>query len=562
MRMLVRLGKLTHPIVLLAGMALGCTGIIGEDGPGGSNGAGAGSGSGGTGGTNGGGTATLPGGLKVSGQPSYYRFVRLTHEQWENSVRDALGLEASSGLSSGFVPDPPAGSFRNNEKSLYVSDVLRTDYQRAAETIADSVARDPVALARVAGSDGSTAFIPALGRKLYRRPLTTEEQARYEALFAAGKDFFESGDDFADGVQAVLEGMLQSPHFVYRVELSPDGTRLSGYELATKLSFLLRNTTPDEALLDAAESGLLDSDEDLIAIAEQMLAAPEAVAVLERFHEELFGLGRYKSILKDSTLFPAYTDELSGILHDADLLFFRHMFEGGFGLREILTSNVAYVDETTAPLYGVSAPEPGLSEVVLDSSRPGFFTRLGFLAYNGTLRDPDPIHRGVDINNRVLCVKVSPPPGEIPPLPDYVPGQTNRERVTAHTGVGVCGSCHNKIINPLGFALEGFDAIGQARDTDNGKPVDTSGEYAFDDGLKSFTGINELTELLSESPQAHGCYSLNMAEFALGRDVAGSEAELIASLQNNSMEEDASIKDIMMAIVRSPLFVTAKGGDL
>src|SRR5690606_27931023 len=260
--------------------------------------------------------------------------------------------------SSGFVPDPPAGKFQNNEKGLYVSGTLRADYQRAAEEVAERVARDPVLLARFGGAEDGAAFLRELGQRLFRRPLTPGEEARYQALLSAGKDFFDSGDAFADGAQAVLEAMLQSPHFLYRLELTPAGERLSGYELATKLSFLLRNTTPDDALLEAAASGALDTDEGVAALAEKMLDEPAAASVLERFHAELFGVTRYKSILKSTTLFPTYTEDLNETLIAADLLFFRRMFEGGFGLREILTSPIASVDPATPPFYALTQPSP------------------------------------------------------------------------------------------------------------------------------------------------------------------------------------------------------------
>jgi len=361
-------------------------------------------------------------------------------------------------------------------------------------------------------------------------------------------------------VQIVIEAMLQSPYFLYRVELSPAGTRLSGYELASRLSLLLRNTTPDDALLDAAAGGQLDSEQGLVAVATQMLSNTAATEVLEAFHTELFGLHRYGSILKNTTLFPTYSEALNETLLQADQLFFQHVFENGGGLRAILTSNVAYVNQATAGFYGISAPSAELMQVTLDGSRPGFLTRLGFLAYNATLRDPDPIHRGVDINNRILCNTLEPPAGEIPPLPEFVPGQTNRERVEAHTGEGFCGGCHAQIINPLGFALEGFDAMGQARSTDNGKPVNTTGEYAFSDGVKTFTGIADLAALLGESQQAHGCYAANLSEYALARDLAGGDAELVSELQEMSLEQDLSIKDVLTKMVQSSLFVNAKGG--
>jgi hypothetical protein len=132
--------------------------------------------------------------------------------------------------------------------------------------------------------------------------------------------------------------------------------------------------------------------------------------------------------------------------------------------------------------------------------------------------------------------------------------------VAAHTGSGTCAGCHSQIINPLGFALENFDAMGQLRTTDNGKPVDTSSEYLFSDGVKAFAGITELIALLGDSQQAHGCYTANLTEFALARDIAGGEGALVTELQRMSRDDDTSIKDILLTMVKNPLFVTAKGG--
>jgi hypothetical protein len=423
------------------------------------------------------------------------------------------------------------------------------------------VARDAAALGRVSSASDAPGFIRDLGRRAFRRPLTPDEEQRYAVLFSSGATIFNSGDSFADGALLVIEAMLQSPHFLYRTELTANGMRLSGYELAAKLSFLLRNTTPDDALLTAAQNGQLDTQDGLAALARQMLDEPSARQVLDRFHTELYGLDRYRSIDKDPTLFPAYSESLNATLQQADLLFFGRVFSSGFGLREILTSPVAYANQALAGFYGISAAGSELAEVTLDQGRPGFLTRLGFLAYNASLRDPDPIHRGVDINHRVLCADLAPPPGDIPPLPSSMPGQTNRERVTAHTGPGTCGaSCHGQIINPLGFSLEGFDAMGQARTMDNGQLVDTSGEYAFTDGLKSFANIRELTALLAESPQAHGCYAAMLGEFGMTRDMAGGDGEMVTSLQQSSMTQNTSLKNMLLALVSRTEFATAKGG--
>ena len=470
-----------------AGTAAGSSGASGAGGAGGSSGStganggtsGA-SGSTGTGGSVGGGPSGYN--IPLNGVPIRSHFVRLTHQQWENSVRDLLKLTAAPGLSATFAGDPPNGTFSNNERALFVTSNHRTDYERAAEDLARRVATNAQARTAIGASGNAANFIRAFGRRAFRRPLEAAEQQRYEALFASAATLYTSGDAFANGVELVVRAMLQSPYFLYRTELGTDGTPLSSFEIASKLSFLLRDTIPDDALLDAAERNELGTPEAVTQRAQTMLDAPEALPVLARYHSELFGLFRYDTIDKDPTAFPTYNTAMNADFMEADRLFFNGLFQQGQGLREILTSTVAFVNAATAPLYGVSASGSGFTQVTLGPERPGFLTRLGFLAFNANLREPDPIHRGVEISHRVLCSDLAPPNGEIPPLPAAMPGQTNRERVTAHTGQGECAGCHVSIINPLGFAFENFDAIGRIRTMDNGKPVNTADVYELATG--------------------------------------------------------------------------------
>jgi len=519
-------------------------------------------GSGGTGLTGSGGAASS--GIPLTGAPAYHRFVRLTHEQWEASVRDLLELPAVPGLSPGFAPDPPNGTFSNNERSLYVSSDLRTDYQRAAETLAAQVAGDAAALARVTdGVNDAATFIRTFGRRVFRRPLTTAEEQKYQAAFDSGATFYASGNAFTDGVQIVIETMLQSANFLYRVELGADGAPLGGYEMASKLSFFLRDTTPDDALLDAAAAGELDTSAGVLARATAMLDGPTGQAVLGRYHAELFGLRRYDQIDKNRTAFPTYSQTLNAEFQQADQMFFDRIFAAGEGLRNILTSPLAFVSSATASLYGVSASGTALTEVTLGPERPGYLTRLGFLALNATLSDPDPIHRGVDIVNRLMCADLLPPPEEIPPLPAIMPGQTNRQRVEAFTGAGTCGEgCHAGIINPLGFAFENFDAVGKLRTTDNNQAVDTTGLVETATGMQPFTGAPELTAILAAEPSVHGCYVKHLAEYTLARDVATGDRALVDGLEGYSMNDNASVKAMVLAAIGQPSFLTRVGGAL
>jgi hypothetical protein len=246
---------------------------------------------------------------------------------------------------------------------------------------------------------------------------------------------------------------------------------------------------------------------------------------------------------------------------DADRMFFDSIFQSGQGLREILLSTKAFVNSAIAPLYDTTANGSGMTEVTLGPERPGFFTRVSFLAYNANLRDPDPIHRGVDMMHRLLCINMVPPPGEIPPLPAAMPGQTNRERVTAHTGSGECAGCHAVSINPLGFALENFDALGQTRTMDAGKTVNTADSYELaSTGIVSFAGAPELMAILAESPDAHACYSRRLGEFVLARDMNETDRQLLNEMLATSTGTAGSIKNMLLAAIRSPRFSTRTGG--
>ena len=261
-----------------------------------------------------------------------------------------------------------------------------------------------------------------------------------------------------------------------------------------------------------------------------MLDAMPARTVFQRFHTELFGIDRYANIQKNATLFPKFNATVAADLRTADVQLFDYVYAQGLGFKDLLLTPVAFVNQNTAPLYGMTATGTTFKQVMLGADRPGYFTRAGFLAYNGTLVDPDPIRRGVDVIRRVLgAANFAPPPGQvIPPLPEVMPGQTNRERVTAFTGKGTCGeSCHGNYINPLGFAFENFDAMGQVRTMDNGKTLDTTGEYPFADGVQSFTGAPALLALLAAQAQPHQTYSANLAEFVLARDVAEQDRAFI-----------------------------------
>jgi len=495
--------------------------------------------------------------MSLEGAPIYSRFVRLTNEQWQRSVQDILALDAPPDASLGFER-PVAGTtdFANNEHVLTVTNALWESYQLASEQAAQSATATDQALAKVYPGTDAAGFIDKVGRRAFRRPLTAEEQQSYATLFNAGQSMSGAGSAFAKGAALVIRGMLQSPHFLYRTELGADGAPLSGYEVASKISFWLLGTTPSDALLDAAAAGQLDTPEGAAELATQMLEQPSAAATMREFHRELLHFDLYSTISKIGV--PDYNPALNAELEESSYRFFDRIFTQGLGLRDILTSTVGYLGPQMAAVYGVAAPPSGIVEQDLGPVRAGYFTQVPYLALYAFNEQPDPIHRGLTLNLDFLCADPGKPVANLPPIPPLMPNQTNREMITALTG-GCGQQCHTYYINPLGFAFEHFDGMGRQRSMDNGRPVDTAASYPFAEGYKSFADAAELMRLMADSKQAHACYAKKVASFALQRDIVQSDLPTLDALSQVSLG-GGSLKQVMLALVADPAFRTRQGG--
>lgn len=553
-------------VLTLSLLAAACTANVTGPGPGGDNGATPGS----TGGTNGGGgSGAIPGlpdgtmgKLKLTGAPAYYRVIRLTNEQWTNSVQSVLGLASPPTQAEGFQ-NAVSGTtdFTNNELVLDVDSRGWSDYQAAAEALAKQVAADAAQLSKLySGTDGA-GFIAAVGRRIYRRPLTADETAAYQKLFDQGPSFSGNLSNFAKGASLVLEAMLQSPYFLYRTELGAAGSPLSSYELAAKLSLWLRNSTPDDALLQAASTGALDSPDALASSAQKLLEEPAARTMMRRFHGEFLHFDRFANLSKIGV--DSYDPSINSELAESSFLFFDKIFSQGLGVKDIFLSTSGFAGPKMAALYGGAAPASGFAERDLGPNRTGYFLQLPFLTLYSHNDEPDSIHRGVSMSLDVLCAPLGPFAGEIPPLPARKPGQTNRMRVDAHTSG--CGTvCHNQMINPLGFAFENFDGMGNYRETEtNGSevlPIDSSGSFAFVEGTKTYKNAAELMQVLSTSEQAHLCYSKKLAGFALQRDMVETDLSLLAELATISESSSGSVKQVMVDLVKQDAFRIRSGG--
>ena len=496
--------------------------------------------------------------INLTGSPQYYRVVRLTNTQWAQSVQDMLRLPAPSGLDASFQ-SPVAGTtdFSNNELVLDVNQRSWADFQTAAEALADQVTASTVTLAKVYNGTDPASFIRTLGRRAYRRPLTAAEVSAYSALFETGSAMSGSKSTFAKGAALVIRALLQSPNFLYRTELSRSGTPLSGYEVAAKLSLWLRGTAPDDQLLDLAPE--LTTAEATAEVASGMLDEPSAVTVMRQFHGELLHFARIGTISKVGV--PSYAASLNAEYEESSYLFFDKIFSEGLGVKDILTSTTGFVGPGMARLYGLRHSGSGLTEQDLGPDRVGFFSQLPFLTLNGLNGDPDPIHRGASINLDILCAALGPPSAALPPIPPLEQNQTNRERITTLTAG--CGRvCHNQLINPVGFAFEHFDGMGQYRDTENdGLIIDSSGAYRFSDGTKKYSDAGGLMQAMAGSEQAHLCYAKKLASFSLQRDIVESDLPLVTALSSVSRSPDGSVKQVLTELVRNDAFRTHEDGS-
>ena len=520
-----------------------CNGSIGDSpGRGGSGAAGGAGGAGGSGGVIGPGGTVLPNGVAWS-----TRYPRLTHVQWENTVRDLLHLDQVSGLSATFAPDAVT-RFDTASSERKVSTTLFGDYQGAAEQLAATVSHDPAKLARIlpaglpaADPERARAFVTAFGKRAFRRPLTPDETGSYADLFQRGSALL-GGDPLASGVELVVRAMLQSPNFIYRIESSSevkgDVIWLSSYEIATRLSYSLWNTMPSDELFAAAGANELGTGDGVAQWASRMASSPAVEGTVRTFHEQLLRVASFGTVLKDTKRFPGYTPAIAAVLQNEARMFIDQVLvKQGAGIADLLTSPFTFVNDQTAPFYGLPAKYGAtMTRVDLDpAQRSGILTQVGFLSTNGGLTQSDPIHRGVAINFNLLCNEVHPPPNMVPPLPAEMPGQSNRQRIENHTSA--CGAgCHNTIINPVGFAFEHYDAVGAWRDVDNALPIDAKASFMLDGNMVSYDGAIEFSRLLAESRQFYDCYAQNWLEYALGRTPAPVEKGSVYRLATTSKE--------------------------
>jgi len=529
--------------------AAGATGGTGPSGGTGGAGGSSGTGTGGAGG--GGGTAGVP---AAGGVTLTTRIARLTHTQYTNTIRDLFGI--TDDLGAGLAPDALDGFAYDTSVDFRVDSRLGPQYRTNAETLATRVVSDDAVFGRVVTCPTTDAgcadtFIASFGQRAFRRPLAAAEATRFRTLFDQGPALVGGSDAFRDGVRLVVEAMLQSPQFLYRTEVGAevgsDGLiALDTWELASRLSYVVWNTMPDQELMNLAMSSALTTPAAVRGQAERLLADPRATEKSVSFHAQSFAFNRYAKISPDDDTYPLAPSDLAARARDASDRFLEEVFTTDGGLTEILTAPYAFADSELAPLYGETV-SGGLTRLDFDpGDRKGLLMQVGFLASNAYSVTTDPIHRGLFVLRNILCrVIPDPPPGasqEDPPATDTPPRNT-REEVTLLTSPPLCIGCHSEI-NPPGFAFENFDAVGQMRTTENDVPVDTTGELPLDDRIATFQNASDLVDALAASPEAHLCYAGNWIQFAFGRRLSAEDMTTQRALTRTPLGARALVAEL------------------
>lgn len=500
---------------------------------------------------------------------------RMTAWEYDNTVRDLLGDDTQPSQTAGF-PQEGGSGFDNNADVTTVTWLMANKYMLAAEDVSERAVQDlnglmPCAL--VGDEEGCMSlFVTDFGQRAWRRPLTPEEIEGLTNLYLEAR----TDNDLADSVAVVVQALLQSPHFLYRVELGVgeemgDGAvELSSWEMASRLSYFLWGSMPDPTLFDAAAAGELTTKAQVEAQARRLLDDPRARAMVSHFSEQWLGVHSLSQLDKDPELFPEWSQEMAiHQLHQTQAFVEHVMFEDDATLETMLTADYTFIDGELASFYDMTPPElPGMQKVTPTGQMvSGVLTHGGILAEYANPNGTNPIARGIFVREHLLCQIPPPPPDDVdinPPQPD--PNATTREQYEQHRSDPACSGCH-VLFDPVGFGFENYDAVGRWRNLENGQPVDATGELAGADNGGEFDGVIELGQMLAESKDVADCVTRQWFRFANGRtESADHDACNLEYLSTAFEDSGYDLRELLVSMTQADAFMyrtayAAEGGE-
>jgi hypothetical protein len=494
-------------------------------------------------------------------------FRRLTETQYRNVIADIFGPKITVG--GHFDPLVRTnGLLQVGARVAPVTPAGFEEYDRLARAVANQVVapenRDflmPCAPQSPTSADEKCArqFYSSVGELLYRRPLTATE---IEGPLALAKAATDKAGSFYEGLAAGLASMLEAPQFLFIVdETEPDpdhtgGIRLTQYGKATRLSFLLWNTTPDQTLLKAAKDGDL-SGRGLKRQVDRMLASPRVISGVRAFFSDMLGFDGFETLQKDSIVYPKFSNQVADDSKEQMLRTIAdHLVNQKGDYRDIFTTRKTFVSPSLARIYQVPMhhPEGGWEpyEFPADDPHAGIVSELGFTALYAHPGRSSSTIRGRAIRELLLCQKVPDPPGNVSfdlfNDPNS-PHKTARERLTAHATAATCAGCH-KIMDPIGLTLEKFDGAGQIRATENGAAIDASGNL----NGRSFDGSVGLGAALHDEPAAASCVVNRLYSYGVGRVPGKGEKDWVSALNTSFAEDKYNFMGLLRRIAVSDGF--------
>ncbi len=489
---------------------------------------------------------------------------RLTRSQYAASIHDIFGAEVV--VPSALEPDLPLDGFESlGASKSTVSARGIEQYESAAYAIGKQLTTDPKLLARVltckpegpADAACARSFVATYGPRVYRRPLAEPELAAVTSKITASGLALGS---FEKGLAFGIAALLQSPNFLYRGAVGepdpdrPGQRRYTAYELAARLSYFLWNSTPDDALLDAAKTGKLGNYDGISAEVDRMLASPKARDGLRNFVSEWLRLGELDLLQKDSKLFTTFSTDLGAMAREETQRVFEDLvFDRDADVRDVMTTRRTFVTPKLASMYEVPAPSAtGFAPVELPAGRRrGLLGHISILALYAHPTSTSATLRGKFVREKLLCVTIPPPPANLnTALPEPTEAaKTLRDRVQIHFTAPTCASCHLQM-DPIGLGLEQFDGIGRGRTKENGVVIDPSGTL---DGA-AFSGPESLGQLIHDHRAFAPCIVRKVFQYATGVATDGSEVDTLDALLGRFIATGYRMKPLLAAIASSPAF--------
>lgn len=428
----------------------------------------------------------------------------------------------------------------------------RTNPARARIVVCDPAALGEEPCAR--------AILTRLGRRAWRRPLTEAEVTGLVGFLAVAR---RHGEGFEAGLRLAVQALLLSPHFVFRVELdgdprSPEAHALSAHELAARLSYFLWSSMPDEALDALADDGSLLREEVLAREVERMLRDPRASALTENFAGQWLFTRALADHDVDAARFPRFNAMVRQALRRETEALFTHFLREDVSMEAFLTADFTFVDDALAGYYGL--PTGGGSTPrrvpLTGTNRAGVLSHGSVLTVTSHPARTSPVLRGQWILTQLLCAPTPPPPPGVEGLPmEVMPSGSLRQRLEAHRARPECAACHARL-DPLGFGLENFDAVGLWRTTDQGFPVDSVG--TLPDGT-TFRTPSELGGVLARDPRYARCVTRQVLTYALGRGMEPSDDDTLDQLSGRWTTTGLRLRDLVRAVVLSDAFRKRRG---